>query len=194
MDIKASTDVATEDDKPTNQMQMLGPFRLVRPLVFVTEEVTSAYAAELGVPLVPCGCSQKTGTVRRSVRDMFGDLERRYPHLKENILSAMGNIEPQRLLDTRFLNLDGGGTLTPRPANCDSSGVHRIVKSHRPCNPVLSTTGRSRTANCMTPAKSPIVAFITGSTPRPLKSRLGRPLGLLSFFVSLCPPGPTTMA
>jgi tRNA 2-thiocytidine biosynthesis protein TtcA len=77
-------------------------FRLIRPLVFVTEEITRAYAESLGVPVVPCGCSQKTGTVRRALRDMFGELEREYPHLKENILSAMGNLDPGRLLDTRF--------------------------------------------------------------------------------------------
>jgi tRNA 2-thiocytidine biosynthesis protein TtcA len=78
-------------------------YRLIRPLVFVTEDVTRAYAEALGVPLVPCGCSQKTGTVRRALRDMFAELERQYPHLKENILSAMGNVDVGRLLDPRLL-------------------------------------------------------------------------------------------
>jgi tRNA 2-thiocytidine biosynthesis protein TtcA len=78
-------------------------FRLIRPLVFVTEDITRAYAEERGVPVVPCGCSQKTGTVRRALRDMFASLERDYPHLKENIISAMGNVDTGRLLDPRFL-------------------------------------------------------------------------------------------
>ena len=81
-------------------------YRLIRPLVFVTEDITRAYAEHLGVPVVPCGCSQRTGTVRRSIRDIFGELEREHPDLKENLLSAMGNIDPSRLLDPRFLNLD----------------------------------------------------------------------------------------
>ncbi len=79
-------------------------YRLIRPLVFVTEEVTRAYSAALGIPVVPCGCSQKTGTVRRALRDLFGELERDYPHIKENMLSAMGNVDIGRLLDTRFLD------------------------------------------------------------------------------------------
>ena len=79
-------------------------FRLIRPLVFVTEDITTAYAQSLGAPLVPCGCSQRTGTVRRSLRDIFSELEQDYPHLKENILSAMGNLDPRRLLDTRYLD------------------------------------------------------------------------------------------
>ena len=81
-------------------------FRLIRPLVFVSEEITRAYAESTGAPLVPCGCSQKTGTVRRKLRDLFAELRKDYPHLQESMLSAMGNLEPGRLLDPRFLDLD----------------------------------------------------------------------------------------
>jgi len=81
-------------------------FRLIRPLVYVTEEITAAFANSLGAPLIPCGCSQKTGTVRRSLRDIFRELEREHPDLKQNMLSAMGNLNPDRLLDTRYLDLE----------------------------------------------------------------------------------------
>jgi len=84
-------------------------FRLIRPLVFVTEEITREFATASGAPLVPCGCSQRTGTVRRTLRDLFAGLETEYPYLKENLLAAMGNVEPSRLLDTRFLDLEGNG-------------------------------------------------------------------------------------
>ena len=87
-----------------------GRYRLIRPLVFVTEEITGAYAQSRGIPLVPCGCSQKTGTVRRTLRDLFASIEREHPHLKENILSAMGNIDTGRLLDPRFFAEDGSAT------------------------------------------------------------------------------------
>ena len=82
-------------------------FRLIRPLVFVSEEITSQFAASLGAPIVPCGCSQRTGTVRKSIRGLFAEIEKDYPHLKETLLSAMGNLETGRLLDTRYLDLDG---------------------------------------------------------------------------------------
>ncbi|MBV8070083.1 MAG: hypothetical protein JO270_09280, partial [Acidobacteriaceae bacterium] len=81
-------------------------FRLIRPLVYVTEDVTRAFAAHLGAPVIPCGCSQKTGTVRRSLRELFSAMEKDYPFLKETLLSAMGNIDAGRLLDTRFLELE----------------------------------------------------------------------------------------
>jgi tRNA 2-thiocytidine biosynthesis protein TtcA len=81
-------------------------FRLIRPLVFVTEEITRQYAEAAGAPLVPCGCSQKTGTVRRALRDLFASLEADIPHLKEHLLAAMGNVEGKRLLDPRLLSLE----------------------------------------------------------------------------------------
>jgi tRNA 2-thiocytidine biosynthesis protein TtcA len=81
-------------------------FRLIRPLVFVPETITRAYSEAQGIPVIPCGCSQKTGTVRGSIRHLFADLEVDHPHLQETLLSAMGNIETSRLLDTRYLNLE----------------------------------------------------------------------------------------
>ncbi len=92
-------------------------FRLIRPLVYVTEDLTAQFAESLDAPVIPCGCSQRTGTVRRTLRDLFGTLERDYPHLKETLLSAMGNIETGRLLDPRFLDLEGGrvGEEQPNP-------------------------------------------------------------------------------
>ena len=88
-------------------------FRLIRPLCFVTEELTTAYAASLGAPVIPCGCSQKTGTVRRSLRDVFAELEKDYPNLKQTMLTAMSNLRPERLLDPRFVE---GGEFAQEPA------------------------------------------------------------------------------
>lgn len=79
-------------------------FRLIRPLVYVSEDLTSRYASSLNAPVIPCGCSQKTGTVRRSLRDFFAAFEKDYPYLKENLLAAMANIEADRLLDTRYFD------------------------------------------------------------------------------------------
>jgi tRNA 2-thiocytidine biosynthesis protein TtcA len=99
-------------------------FRLIRPLVFVTEDITTRFAASLGVPVIPCGCSQRAGTVRRTLRDMFGELEKEHPHLKETLLSAMGNIQTGRLLDPRFLDLDGA---TECEAETDAASPFAIV-------------------------------------------------------------------
>ncbi|MFL6451044.1 MAG: ATP-binding protein [Bryobacteraceae bacterium] len=83
-------------------------FRLIRPLVFVTEDQTSAFATSLGAPVIPCGCSQKTGTVRNTLRSFFSTVEKDHPFLKETLISAMGNVELSRLLDPRYLDVDEG--------------------------------------------------------------------------------------
>jgi tRNA 2-thiocytidine biosynthesis protein TtcA len=85
-------------------------FRLIRPLVYVTEDLTKAFAEALGAPVIPCGCSQKTGTVRRSLREMLAELAADHPSIRETLLSAMGRIDTARLLDTRFLDRDSSGT------------------------------------------------------------------------------------
>lgn len=90
-------------------------FRLIRPLVYVTEDITSAYAAQKEFPIVPCGCSDRTGAVRRSLRDFVAELKQEHPHVLENIVSAMGNVDTSRLLDTRFLSLDGDTVETGEP-------------------------------------------------------------------------------
>jgi len=77
-------------------------FRLIRPLIFVNEELTRAYVESKGVPVIPCGCSQRTGTVRRGIREAIAEWESERPNLRENILKAMSNIQPGRLLDTRY--------------------------------------------------------------------------------------------
>ncbi len=80
-------------------------FRLIRPLVYVTEDLTKAFVELLGAPVIPCGCSLRSGEVRRSLRGWVAELEKDYPRLKDSLLSAMGNIETSRLLDTRYLDL-----------------------------------------------------------------------------------------
>jgi tRNA 2-thiocytidine biosynthesis protein TtcA len=82
-------------------------FRLIRPLVYITEDLTSRFAEWLGAPVIPCGCSLRSGAVRRTLRDLLGSFEKDYPHVKETLLSAMGHIETGRLLDPRFLDPEG---------------------------------------------------------------------------------------
>lgn len=88
-------------------------FRLIRPLVYVTEEMTSAFAELIQAPVIPCGCSQKTGTVRRMLRDLLSDLEKEHPQVRGSLLAAMGNIEAQRLLDPRYFEPEAEDAAVP---------------------------------------------------------------------------------
>jgi hypothetical protein len=48
--------------------------------------------------------------VRRGIRETIAAWETEHPHLRENILSAMGNIQHGRLLDTRYLDTESPET------------------------------------------------------------------------------------
>ncbi len=72
----------------------------------MSEELTSAYAEQQAIPLTPCVCSHRTGTVRRSIREFLDSVKQDHPHVLENMLSAMSRIDTPRLLDRRFLDLE----------------------------------------------------------------------------------------
>ncbi len=90
-------------------------FRLIRPLVYVSEEVTQAYTEQQGMPITPCVCSHRTGTVRRNLREFLREAQAENPHVLENVLTAMGNIDASRLLDRRFLDLGDEDAAVPEP-------------------------------------------------------------------------------
>jgi tRNA 2-thiocytidine biosynthesis protein TtcA len=69
-----------------------GQFRLIRPLVYVNEEMTRGYAETMGIPVIPCVCSFRTATVRRGIREMLAE-----PGVKESLISAMANVDSKRL-------------------------------------------------------------------------------------------------
>lgn len=107
-----------------------GDFRLIRPLVYVTEDVTLAYAEASGMPITPCVCSYKTGTVREKLRGFLAGLRQDNPHVLENLLSAMGRIDTERLLDKRFLDRppatgapDDGATMLLSPEKLAHAAV-----------------------------------------------------------------------
>ncbi len=71
-----------------------GQFRLIRPLVYVNEELTRSYAETMGIPVIPCVCSFRTATVRRGIRELLDE-----PGVKESLISAMSNVDSKRLLE-----------------------------------------------------------------------------------------------
>lgn len=109
-----------------------GDFRLIRPLVYVSEEVTRGYARQNSIPLTPCVCSFKSGTVRETLRDFLDRVKSRNPHLTETMLAAMGRIDAERLLDRRFLDADAEADDGEAPAAAAERDVFPILQSS--CN------------------------------------------------------------
>jgi tRNA 2-thiocytidine biosynthesis protein TtcA len=75
-----------------------GGLRLVRPLAFVTEDLTAAYAHALGFDTVGCVCGEKE-SVRREIREFLTTLRARHPGVAESITAALANVNPYTLFD-----------------------------------------------------------------------------------------------
>jgi tRNA 2-thiocytidine biosynthesis protein TtcA len=105
---------------PASTKSRAGNIRLIRPLVYVSEEITSGYVEENGIPVTPCVCSFKTGTVRESIRDFLQKTKQGNPHVMDNLIAAMGRIDPNRLLDKRFIDPDAEGDDSATLADCPS--------------------------------------------------------------------------
>ena len=87
-----------------------GSFRIIRPLVYVTEDLTTEYARARGFLTVGCVCTDKDG-VRREIRDFLLTLKSRHPGISDSISAALGNVNPYTLFDPALTK--EGAALSP---------------------------------------------------------------------------------
>ena len=73
-----------------------GKLRLIRPLVYVTEDLTSEYARANGFLPVGCVCSEKEG-VRREIREFLDTMKSRHVGVSESVIAALGNVNTYTL-------------------------------------------------------------------------------------------------
>lgn len=78
---------------------------VIRPLVYVGEEMISSFAKSKAFPSVACQCPLMCGEVvhgdfkRKMVKDMLRILEQRFPEIKNSILASLTRVKPTHLLD-----------------------------------------------------------------------------------------------
>jgi tRNA 2-thiocytidine biosynthesis protein TtcA len=87
-----------------------GGLRLIRPLAFVSEALTAAYARARGLETIGCVCGEKD-SVRREIRAFLGALKERHPGVADSIVAALGNVNPYTLFDPALVK--EGGDLSP---------------------------------------------------------------------------------
>jgi len=77
-----------------------GRNRIIRPLVYVKEEMTRACAKALGVPILGCFCSYQgmSGSRREWVKSLVTDIEKEAPDVRSNLLAAMARVHSRHLL------------------------------------------------------------------------------------------------
>ena len=85
-----------------------GKHIVIRPLAYVKEDDLSAYAEEMGFPIIPCNlCGSQEHLQRRQVRDLLRQWEKQFPGRVESILSALGDVRASHLLDRKLFDFPG---------------------------------------------------------------------------------------
>jgi tRNA 2-thiocytidine biosynthesis protein TtcA len=110
-----------------------GLHTVIRPLVYVLEAETRAYAKECKLPVISCCCPAcgDLSLQRQRIKRLLTDLEREHPAVKSSMLRALANIVPGHLLDKRFNDPDETRTkvepqLGPLPDLLSVRGIQEI--------------------------------------------------------------------
>ena len=73
-----------------------GKLRLIRPLAYVTENLSTEYARVQGFLPIACVCGEKE-SVRREIREFLDNLKSRHVGVSDSIIAALANVNPYTL-------------------------------------------------------------------------------------------------
>jgi len=79
-------------------------FRVIRPLMYVSEDTTQKYCAKMEFPAITCCCPQSCAGVlkRTKVKKMLLEFAKDEFKIKENIFRSLANYNSEYMLDLRF--------------------------------------------------------------------------------------------
>ncbi len=85
---------------------------VIRPLAYVAEREIERYASARNFPIIPCDlCGSQHNLQRAAVKRMLAGWEREQPGRIESLMTALRNVEPETLADTRLFDF---ASLAPR--------------------------------------------------------------------------------
>jgi tRNA 2-thiocytidine biosynthesis protein TtcA len=75
---------------------------VIRPLAHVAEKDLTRWAAHRGFPIIPCTlCGSQENLQRKQIGNMLRDWEKQYPGRTETMFTALQNVVPSHLMDTK---------------------------------------------------------------------------------------------
>lgn len=78
---------------------------VIRPLAYCAEKDIIKYATIKNFPIIPCNlCGSQPNLQRQVIKEMLQEWSKRYPGRIETMFSAIQNIVPSHLLDSKYFN------------------------------------------------------------------------------------------
>jgi tRNA 2-thiocytidine biosynthesis protein TtcA len=75
---------------------------VIRPLAYVAEKDLTRWAAQRQFPIIPCTlCGSQENLQRKQIGNMLRDWEKQYPGRIESMFTALQNVVPSHLMDTK---------------------------------------------------------------------------------------------
>ncbi len=75
---------------------------VIRPLAYVAEKDLTRWAAQRQFPIIPCTlCGSQENLQRKQIGNMLRDWEKQYPGRVESMFTALQNVVPSHLMDTK---------------------------------------------------------------------------------------------
>ena len=77
-----------------------GQHVVIRPLAYVDEMDLASYAELKQFPIIPCNlCGSQENLKRQEMKKLAHELNQQFPGCVDNILSSMGRVKPERIMD-----------------------------------------------------------------------------------------------
>jgi tRNA 2-thiocytidine biosynthesis protein TtcA len=81
-----------------------GQQTVIRPLVYVEEADIREFALKNTFPIVCCCCQgcETAYQKRQRIKGLIEELSKENPHIRQSMISALGNIQPRHLMDKKL--------------------------------------------------------------------------------------------
>ena len=112
---------------------------VIRPLAYVTEEDTIAWAQHREFPIIPCTlCGSQENLQRKQVGAMLKDWDRKFPGRVDNMFTALANVVPSHLMDRELFPFE-----TIKPSGQATADGDIAFDEEENCGPSEAPAGKT---------------------------------------------------
>ncbi len=114
---------------------------VIRPLAYCRESDIAEFATLKSFPIIPCDlCGSQTNLKRARVKGLIEDLEKEIPNIRSSMLTALGNVVPTHLMDTKLFDFKSIST-TMRAADIEAELDLAVGHTDEELQPALVSIG-----------------------------------------------------